>query len=413
MLVAIGVALLLAPWQNCSQAQGVAASAEANEMQSDGAFLDWLEALRVEASAKGISDGTLDAALKDIAPVPRVIDLDRRQPEYIQTFWTYLRQRVNDERIKRGRILLTKHRNLLHEIHTEYGVPPRYIIALWGMETDFGDYLGNFHVIEALATLAYDQRRSHFFRAELLDALQIVDEGHISADAMIGSWAGAMGQMQFIPSAFTKHAVDYTGDGRKDIWGSLPDAFSSAANFLTNMGWQPGEIWGREVCLSDEFDLMLATMDRKMTLEEWSSLGVRRPEGAALPQADMEGSIVLPQGYKGPAFLVYDNFRAIKRWNPSINFAISVGYLADRIAGLPQIANGRYGEHEPLSRDEAEEIQQLLNCLGFDAGPEDGLPGPRTRAAIRAFQKEHSLPPDGYPAPALLKRLRALTVALS
>jgi membrane-bound lytic murein transglycosylase B len=350
----------------------------------------------------------LDAALRDIAPVMRVIELDRRQPEFTQTFWTYLRQRVNDQRIKRGQALLATHRDLLDKIHAEYSVPPRYLIAFWGLETNYGDSLGRFRVIDALATLAYDQRRAHFFRVQLLYALQIIEDGHISPDAMTGSWAGAMGHMQFIPSTFTEHAVDYTGDGRKDIWGSLPDAFSSAANFLSNLGWRPGETWGREVRLPEDFDLMLATMSSKKTLTEWSALGVRRTDGLALPQMDMEGSIVLPQGHKGPAFLVYDNFRVIMRWNRSIHYAISVGHLADRIAGLPQIANGREAEHEPLSRDETEELQQLLNRFGFDAGSPDGLPGSRTHAAIRAFQKEHSLPPDGYPTPALLKRLRAM-----
>jgi membrane-bound lytic murein transglycosylase B len=341
----------------------------------------------------------------------RVIELDRNQPEFTQTFWTYLRKQVNDHRITRGRALLSKHLDLLNNIHAEYGVPPRYLIALWGLETNFGDYLGSFRVIEVLATLAYDQRRAQFFRAELLNALKIVEEGHISTDAMRGSWAGAMGHMQFIPSTFIGHAIDYTGDGRKDIWGSLPDAFASAANFLCNIGWQPEQIWGREVRLPEDFNLMLASMDMKKTLAEWSSLGVRRSDWTGLPQADMAGSIVLPQGYKGPAFLVYDNFRAILRWNRSINYAISVGYLADRIVGLPQIANGRDAEHEPLSREDAKEMQQLLNLLGFDAGPEDGLLGPHTRSAIWAFQNEHSIQPDGYPSPVLLKRLRALAAA--
>ncbi len=410
LVAAIGVVFLLAPWQCGVHAREEAAT---NEVLSEQAFLDWLEALRAEARRKGISDNTLRAVLGDIAPVMRVIELDRRQPEFTQTFWTYLRKRVSDERIKRGRAMLAKHRELLNKLYTEYGVPPRYIIAFWGLESNFGDFQGRFRVIEALVTLAYDQRRAHFFRAELLGALQIIEEGHISPDAMMGSWAGAMGHMQFIPSTFNGHAVDYNGDGRKDIWGSLPDAFSSAANFLSNKGWRPGEVWGREVCLPEEFDLMLAKINRKKTLKEWSSFGVRRPNDVALPQANMEGSIVLPQGYKGPAFLVYDNFRAIMRWNRSINYAISVGHLADRIAGLPQIANGRDAEHEPLSREEAMEMQQLLNQLGFDAGPEDGLPGPRTASAIRIFQKEHSLPPDGYPSPTLLKRLRALAEALS
>ena len=412
LIATVVVALVLAPCQIRAQIQKEASKAAANEMAPDRAFLEWLDALRAEARKMGISESTLNAALNDISPVVRVIELDRNQPEFTQTFWTYLRKQVNDHRIKRGRALLSKNFDLLNNIHAEYGVQPRYLIALWGLETTFGDHLGSFRVIEALATLAYDQRRAQFFRAELLNALKIVEEGHISPDAMRGSWAGAMGHMQFIPSTFTEHAVDYNGDGRKDIWGSLQDAFASAANFLRDIGWQPGQIWGREVRLPEDFNLMLATMDMKKNLAEWSSLGVRRSDRSALPHADMAGSIVLPQGYNGPAFLVYDNFRAILRWNRSINYAISVGYLAHQIAGLPQIANGRGAEHEPLSREEAKEMQRLLNLLSFDAGPEDGLLGPHTSSAIRAFQNEHSLPPDGYPSPALLKRLRALSATI-
>ena len=374
-VVVIGLVLLIAAWQDSAQAIKEPDRTTANEALSDQDFQEWLAALRAEARGKGISDATLDAALRDILPVKHVIELDRRQPEFTQTFWTYLRRRVKDDRIIRGRALLAKHRDLLNKICAEYGIPPRYLIALWGLETNFGDYIGNLRVIDALATLAFDRRRADFFRAE--------------------------------------HAVDFTGDGYKDIWGSLPDAFSSAANFLSNIGWRTGEIWGREVRLPENFDLTLATMDRKKSLKDWASIGVRRSNGTALPQEDMEGSIVLPQGYKGPVFLVYNNFRTILRWNRSINYAISVGHLSDRIIGLQQIANGRGAENEPLTRDEIMEIQQLLNRLGFDAGSEDGLAGPRTHTAIRAFQKENSLPPDGYPSPALLKLLRSLLIALS
>ena len=412
-VVVIGLVFLIAAWQDSAQAIKEPDRTTANEALSNQDFQEWLAALRAEARGKGISDATLDAALSDILPEKHVIELDRRQPEFTQTFLTYLRRRVIDDRIIRGRALLAKHRDLLNKICAEYGIPPRYLIAFWGLETNFGDYLGNFRVIDALATLAFDRRRADFFRAELLSALQIIDEGHITPDAMTGSWAGAMGQMQFIPSTFTIHAVDFTGDGYKDIWGSLPDAFSSAANFLSNIGWRTGEIWGREVRLPENFDLTLATMDMKKSLKDWASIGVLRSNGTALPQEDMEGSIVLPQGYKGPAFLVYNNFRTILRWNRSINYAISVGHLSDRIIGLPHIANGRGAEHEPFTRDEIMEIQQLLNRLGFDAGSEDGLAGPRTHTAIRAFQKENSLPPDGYPSPALLKLLRSLLIALS
>ena len=413
LAAALGTVLLLVPWNGSARPQEKAARAGVREPFSEPLFQEWLKSLRAEARVKGISDATLDAALRDIAPVRRVIELDRRQPEFTQTFWTYLHRRVTDSRIKRGRVLLARHRDLLDKIQTEYGVPPRYLIAFWGLETNFGDYLGNFHVISALATLAYDQRRARFFRVELLNALRIIEEGHISPEAMRGSWAGAMGHLQFIPSTFIAHAVDYSGDGRKDLWGSLPDAFSSAANFLSNLGWRPGEIWGREVRLPENFNLMLATMNTKKPLAAWSSLGVRQSDGSALPSAEMEGSIVLPQGYTGPAFLVYDNFRVIMRWNRSIHYAISIGHLADRISGGPQITSGREAEHVPLSRVEAREMQRLLNRLGFDAGVEDGMPGPRTRAAIRAFQKAHSLPPDGYPSPVLLKRLRTMAAAES
>lgn len=373
---------------------------------TDQAFSDWLEELRREARGLGISDETLDASLRGIEPLVRVVELDLSQPEFTQTFWSYLGRRVTEKRVERGRELLDKHRDLLNGIYREYGVPPRYIIAFWGMETNFGDHLGSFQVIEALATLAYNQRRSEFFRAELLEALRIIEQGHITPDEMKGSWAGAMGHMQFLPSTFNGHAVDYTGNGRKDIWGSLADAFASAAKFLSDIGWNKGELWGREVLLPDGFDLDLAGMDTKKTVNEWSDAGVRRAYGAPLPEEDMEGSVILPQGHDGPAFLVYNNFRVIMRWNRSINYAIAVGHLADRIVGLPEIVNGRDARHEPLSREEIKEIQGLLNRMGYDAGSEDGFAGSRTRTAIRNFQQEHSLPPDGYISPGLLKRLR-------
>lgn len=405
LVVVLAMALTPAIGQVDAQGREAVGSPAAFEGSADQAFRDWLAALRDEARARGISDATLDEAFRDVAPVARVVELDRRQPEFTQTFWTYMDRRVTDQRIQRGRAMLAEHRDLLEEILAKYGVPPRYIIALWGLETNYGDYSGGFRVIEALTTLAYDRRRARFFRAELLNALQILEEGHIPPVAMTGSWAGAMGQMQFIPSTFIGHAVDYSGDGRKDIWGSLPDAFASAANFLSNLGWQAGQLWGREVLLPEGFEPALASMDIKKPLHQWAAMGVRRANGMALPREALEGSIVLPQGHTGPAFLVYNNFRVIMRWNRSINYAISVGHLADRLIGLPPIASGREAEHEPLSRDTIQEIQRLLNRLGFDAGPEDGLPGPMTRAAIRAFQKKMALPPDGYPSPDLVQRL--------
>ena len=329
----LGVGLFLAPaegWAGAGEKQGAPADQAAF---SDQAFQSWLAELRAEAREAGISDKTLDEALRDVEPIRRVIRYDRRQPEFTQTFRQYIDRRITQNRVKQGRRLLKKHHALLKEIHAKYGVPPRYIIAFWGLETSFGTYQGGFRVIDALVTLAYDQRRPEFFRAQLLAALKILEKGHITADQMMGSWAGAMGQMQFLPTTFAAYAVDYTGDGRKDIWNSVPDAFASAANFLASLGWQPGQRWGRRVSLPGDFAVMLATLKRKKPLKEWARMGVRRADGTELPKADMKGSVILPEGRKGPAFIVYPNFRVIMGWNRSVNYALSVGLLADHLTG--------------------------------------------------------------------------------
>ena len=398
-----GVMLLGAPGPaQAQQDGGEGEAAPRNERPFDA----WLQDLRAEARNAGIGAGTLENALANVAPINRVIELDRRQPEFTQTFWTYMDKRVSEGRIARGRELLAKHRPLLERIEADYGVQPRFLIAFWGLETNFGDYLGSFQVIDALATLAYDRRRADFFRTQLLDALRIVDQGHVTAANMKGSWAGAMGHLQFIPSTFTGHAVDRTGDGRKDIWGTLPDVFASGSNYLSNLGWEGDELWGREVVLPDGFDLSQATLSVRKPLDAWAEMGVTKANGQPLSTPEgMQGSVVLPQGHNGPAFLVYENFRHILSWNRSISYAIAVGHLADRIVGLPPIQHGRDLDNRPLSFDQAEEMQRLLNQLGFDAGPVDGVPGSQTRAAIRRFQQANGLPADGYPSVSLLERL--------
>ena len=301
--------------------------------QEDGAesFAEWREGVRSEALGLGISAATFDAAFSGIEPIPRVIELDRSQPEVTITFDQYLERVVPASRVNQGRELLAKHRALLEPIGREYGVPPRFIVALWGIETSFGRFLGGFPVIGALATLAHDGRRSAYFREELLNALRILEDGHITPDAMVGSWAGAMGQSQFMPSSFVRYAVDRDGDGRRDIWGTHADVFASAANYLAQAGWQAGETWGRQVQLPAGFDRDLTGLKVKKTLAEWQAMGLRRANGADLPQAAMSGSVVLPGGEGGPAYLVYDNYRTIMRWNRSFYFATSVGLLADRI----------------------------------------------------------------------------------
>lgn len=296
-------------------------------------FVEWLEQFKLDARAQGISGATVEDALSDIEPIPRVIELDRSQPEFTLTFREYLSSVGSDARIERGRQRLEKYRSLLESASDKYGVPPQVIVALWGIETDFGRLTGGFQVIPALATLAHDGRRSEFFRKELYNALTIIDQGHISANDMVGSWAGAMGQCQFMPSSFLRAAVDSDGDGRKDIWKTQADVFASAANLLLNNGWTRGRIWGRPVSLPDSFDPALAGLETTKTLAEWQRIGVRRFDGRALPRVDITASVIMPEGAGGSAFIVYDNFRAILRWNRSNFFALTVGYLSDRIGG--------------------------------------------------------------------------------
>ncbi len=295
-------------------------------------FQIWLGKLRVEAEGKGISQSVLDEALAGIQPIPRVIELDRRQPEFTLTFTQYRDRVVPQSRIKKGRVKYQENRDLLEEIGGKIGVQPRFIVALWGIETDFGRVTGGFKVIPALATLAHDGRRSAYFRKELLNALQILHEGHIAPKEMMGSWAGAMGQSQFMPSSFLAHAVDYDGDGRRDIWTTRPDVFASAANYLAKSGWRADQTWGREVKLPRDFDFALADLKVRKPIGGWQVLGVRRPDGGDLPTRQLSASIVLPEkGKMSPAYLVYSNYRTTLRWNRSTYFALAVGLLSDGI----------------------------------------------------------------------------------
>jgi membrane-bound lytic murein transglycosylase B len=299
---------------------------------SDG-FEAWLEGFEAEALERGISSQTLQAALDGVEPIPRVIELDRKQPKSPRDFCGYLDRRLTDTRIARGRRVWKEHQALLEQITAEYGVPSRYLVALWGLETNFGDYLGDFPVIASLVTLAYDSRRGDAFREQVVAALRIVDEGHHDPQGMKGSWAGATGQVQLMPTSFLEYAVDYDADGRKDVWTSLPDALATAANYLRQSGWRSGETWGRQVQLPEALRRDAALLRRSRPLAEWQKSGVRRIDGGELPVADIRGSIVLPIRKPDPAFLVYRNYRTFLVWNNSTFFAISVGALADEIAG--------------------------------------------------------------------------------
>jgi membrane-bound lytic murein transglycosylase B len=299
-------------------------------------FRTWLEGVRAEARGRGVSHATLEAAFADVQPIGRVLELDRKQPESTLTFAQYMERVVGPTRIERGRQRLIENGMLLEQVSRRFGVPARFIVALWGIETDFGRVTGGFPVVGALATLAYDGRRAAFFRKELIDALLILDQGHVTPAAMQGSWAGAMGQNQFMPSSFHAFAVDQDGDGRRDIWSSLPDVFASTANYLARSGWKADETWGREVRPPPGFDKSLVGADARKPLADWAALGFRRADGGALPAADLDAALV--SGEKdgsGPYFLVYDNFRVLLKWNRSTYFALAVGRLADAIQADP------------------------------------------------------------------------------
>jgi membrane-bound lytic murein transglycosylase B len=300
-------------------------------LAADQDFPTWLAGFRQEAIAAGIRAGTLDAAFAGVAPLPRVLELDQRQPETTITFDTYISRVVSDARIQAGRQHLADDRELLTEIGAKYGVQPRFIVALWAIETDFGRVQGDYPIVASLATLAYDGRRGAFFRKELIAALKILDQGHIRPDELRGSWAGAMGQTQFMPSTFLAYAVDYAGTGKQDIWHDKRDALASIANYLANLGWQGDYTWGRPVKLPAGFDPALLGGQVLKTVDQWSALGVRRADGGVLPQAALDAGLVQPGGATGPTLMVYGNFRAIMKWNRSLYFATAVSYLADRI----------------------------------------------------------------------------------
>jgi len=295
----------------------------------------WLKELRVEALGKGIRAETFDRAFAGFKPIPRIIELDRRQPEFTMTFPKYLSRVVPKSRVLRGRAKYKENKELIDKIGKKYGVQPRFIMAFWGVETGFGRHFGGFSVVHSLATLAFDGRRSKFFRGELHRALRILNQGHISHVQMKGSWAGAMGNFQFMPSSFETFAVDYDGDGKRDIWNNKGDAFASAANYLSRSGWRQDQTWGRAVKLPNNFDSSLIGLKVKKKISAWQKLGVRRVDGKDLPTRDLTASLVIAQNKKtektGRAFMVYNNYRVTLKWNRSTFFAVAVGTLAERI----------------------------------------------------------------------------------
>jgi membrane-bound lytic murein transglycosylase B len=369
------------------------------------AFLAWLGEFRASARAAGISDATLGQALDHARFLPRVIELDRVQPEFTRTVWDYLDRTVTPQRVATGRDMLQRVRSEAAAVFQGQRVPPEVVVAIWGMESNYGGNVGDMSTIDALATLGFEGRRAAWARGELLSALKIIDRGDITPERMIGSWAGAMGQTQFLPSSFLAHAVDADRDGRRDIWGSLPDVVASTANYLAKSGWQAEQPWGVEVRLPAGFDHGRADDAVRQSATQWSDEGVATIDGAPLP-AISDASILLPAGARGPAFLVGVNFRAILRYNNSSSYALAVGLLAQQLAGGSPVQAAWPRELAALSRSETMELQQALSQRGFASGNPDGVAGPATRAAVRAYQRSAGLPADGFPTADLLQRLR-------
>jgi len=378
--------------------------APVSDLEKFAAFL--LDA-RVKALAQGISAETFDRAIAGIAPIPAIAQMNANQPEFVKPIWSYLDSAVSPRRIADGRDLLAQYRPALADIEAKTGVPKEILVAIWGMETDYGKVTGGFNLFAALATLAYDGPRRDYATPEFFAALKIAQEQHYDPKDMTASWAGAFGQTQFVPSAFLKYATDGDGDGKIDLWRSPADALASSAKLLAGAGWQAGQPWGYEVKLPAGFAYEDGDLDIGKPVAEWRARGVRTALGTALPARDDEAAIYLPAGVHGPAFLVFDNFRVILKYNNAASYALAVAVLGDRIAGRPAIAAGWPRGERPLSRDERIQFQSELTALGFDTGGADGVLGRRTRAALRGWQKTHGLAADGFPTTGLLAMLDA------
>jgi lytic murein transglycosylase len=368
---------------------------------SQAGFQRFVQGLWPEARARGVSQATFNEAFRGVEPDAKIIALTRKQSEFVRPIWDYINGSISTERLKRGRDMAAEWSKTLSLVEKTYGVPRSVVLGVWGMETNYGSFTGSIYAIRALSTLAYTGYRADFFREELLTALQILEQDHVDRSKMLGSWAGAMGQTQFMPSSFMKYAVDGNRDGVRDIWSSVPDALASTANYLRQQGWEPGLPWGFEVQLPKGFDFRYL----KQNFAQWQTLGLRRADGKAMPRAG-EASLFLPGGAGGPAFLVTKNYDVIKTYNSSDAYAMGVAHLGDRLMGGQPI-QAAWPKEPMLDKDQRQELQERLARLGFYEGDTDGKFGSRTREAVRNFQLRRGLIPDGYADYAVLRELRA------
>ncbi|MDB5473582.1 MAG: lytic murein transglycosylase [Devosia sp.] len=358
------------------------------------------------AEQRGVSRSAFESAFSGYSYIPKVMELTAKQPEFSQTVQQYLDRRVTAAQARKGQVMSAEWAQTLTGSEQRWGVQPEIVLAIWGMETNFGGFMGGENTIHALATLTEGGYRADFFREELLTALRIVSDGHVSPSKMIGSWAGAMGHTQFMPSSFMAYAVDYNGDGRRDIWNSVQDALGSTANYMNKHGWRPGETWGYEIKLPSGFDFARARQMDRAPLSQWQALGIQRVSGRPFPRQSDLGRLYLPAGANGPAFLLLPNFDVIKRYNNSDSYALAVGHLADRIIGAGGFMTPWPAGDYALNKSQRGELQALLNRAGFDVGVPDGVVGPKTRAAVVAYQTRMGLPADGHISGRLLERLK-------
>jgi membrane-bound lytic murein transglycosylase B len=371
---------------------------------SSHSFEDFLSNVRQIAIEQGVSKSTIDKAFFELSPNLDILEADGKQAEFSQNFWHYINKRVNQTRLNNGYDTLKQNTSLLNKVSQKYGVPNYILVSFLGLESNYGNYTGKLSLIQSLATLAFDPRRSDFFTRELVTLLKLIDKGKIPIDAK-GSWAGAMGAVQFMPSNVQAYGVDADKDGIVDLWNSQEDIYTSAANFLKHLGWKKGQRWGREVTIPKNFDYRLTGLQNKKKVTDWGLLGIRKANGSALPNSSMEGSLIVPMGHRGPAFLVYQNFSVILGWNRSQLYALSVGYLGDRIKGQGRL-RAKPLDEPLLSKEDILSIQETLNILGYDVGVADGVLGPKTRAAARQFQSDIGMVADGYVGYELLQKFQ-------
>jgi lytic murein transglycosylase len=376
-----------------------------NNCQNTGSFDRWLAQFRQEAAAAGISRATIAAALDGMTLDLGIIARDRRQGFFAQSFTAFAAKLISQNRLQAGAARLKQHRELFAKVEQQYGVPGAVIAAFWALESDFGAGMGNLPVLRSLATLAYDCRRSQMFRDELTDALRIIDRGDLRPEEMIGSWAGELGQTQFLPSHYLKHAVDFDGDGRRNLMTSVPDVIASSANFIVFLGWQRGQPWLQEVRIPGNLAWDQADLAIQHPRSKWAAWGVTSADGRPLTSDSVPASLVLPMGRFGPAFLAYQNFQVYLKWNQSLNYCLTAAHLAARLTGAPPFSRGSQ-EVPEWSQPQMKELQQQLTRRGYTVGEADGKLGASTRAAVKAAQMKFGLPADSYPTQELLERLR-------